>query len=245
MRRFFYEPAQEAAGYILIKGAEAHHIRTVLRLRLGEKAELLDGVGGVVYSRIDQINSDSVSFRILSRRQEPENCRPLTLVMALLKGKKMDMIVQKATELGVHRFVPVITHYCEAQSRDSQMLPRWQRIMLEACKQCGRPWLMQINEPASLHQLNIPAESLKVMPWEKETACSFSTLNIETETRQPALLLIGPEGGFHSEEVEYARGCGFKTVSLGPRILRAETAALTATVLIQHCLGSLSYMSEF
>lgn len=240
MRRFFFDSSQKITEYVLISGAEAHHIRTVLRSRPGEKVELLDGVGGIFYSQIDQINAETVCFKILGHRQEPESCSPLTLAMALLKGKKMDMLVQKATELGVQEFVPVITRYCEAQHQDKQMLSRWQRIMLEACKQCGRPWFMQISEPVSLSQLTIPAESLKVMPWEQETDHSFSSLQSKAQAHQPTLLLIGSEGGFHSEEVEYAKHRGFQTISLGPRILRAETAALTATVLLQHYLGNLN-----
>lgn len=242
MRRFFYDPAQERGEYVLIQGAEAHHIRTVLRLRLGETAELLDGAGHVLVGQIEQISAERVLFRILNRRQEPEGGSPLTLAVALLKGKKMDMIVQKAAELGVHRLIPVITSYCDPQGRDKQMLERWQRIMLEACKQCGRPWLMRISTPLPLPELDIPADSLKIMPWEKETDCSFA--DIAFQAGQPALLLIGPEGGFHPQEVDFAKQCGFNTVSLGPRILRAETAVLTAAVLVQHGLGNLAPAPE-
>ncbi len=242
MRRFFYDPAQESDGHLLIEGAEAHHISTVLRLRLGETAELLDGAGQVLTGQIERISAESVLFRILSRRLEPKGHSSLTLAAALLKGKKMDMLVQKATELGAHHFIPVITRYCEPQGRDKHAAERWQRIMLEACKQCGRPWLMRISAPLPLHDLDILADSLKIMPWEKESTCSFA--DIAMQAGQSALLLIGPEGGFHPEEVEYARSCGFRTVSLGPRTLRAETAALTAAVLVQHGLGNLAPASE-
>ena len=242
MRRFFYDPAQESSEHVLTEGPEAHHIRTVLRLRLGETVELLDGAGRVLTGQIEQFRVDSVLFRILSHRLEPESRSPLTLAAALLKGKKMDMLVQKAAELGVHSFVPVVTRYCEPQGRDQQMTERWQRIMLEACKQCGRPWLMRISAPLPLHELDIPADSLKIMPWERETAHSFS--DITMQAGQSALLLIGPEGGFHLQEVEYARNCGFRTVSLGSRTLRAETAALTAVALVQHGLGNLAPAPE-
>jgi 16S rRNA (uracil1498-N3)-methyltransferase len=242
MRRFFYDPAQESSEHLLIEGAEARHISTVLRLRLGGTAELLDGAGRVLVGQIERISADSVLFRILSRRREPESRSPLTLAAALLKGKKMDLLVQKAAELGVHSFIPLITRYCEPQGRDKQMIDRWQRIMLEACKQCGRPWLMRISTPLPLHELEIPQDSLKIMPWEKETVRSFSDINIKAG--QSALLLIGPEGGFHPEEVDFAKQCGFNTVSLGPRILRAETAVLTAAVLVQHGLGNLAPAPE-
>ena len=237
MRRFFYDPADEVADHVLINGGEAHHLKTVLRMRLGDTAELLDGAGGALFGEIERISADSVSFRILSRRAEPESRSPLTLVMALLKGKKMDTVVQKATELGVSSFIPVITHYCEPQGRDSQLFDRWQRIMLEACKQCGRARLMKISPPQPLSELRFPAESRKIMPWENETACSFAAADVKPG--QPLILLVGPEGGFHPAEVEQARSCGFSIVSLGPRVLRAETAAVAAAVLAQHLLGSL------
>jgi 16S rRNA (uracil1498-N3)-methyltransferase len=241
MRRFFYNPAQDTTEHVLITGAEAHHLKTVLRMHVGAKAELYDGAGSVIYGEIEQISANSVvSFRILSRRQEQESCNPLTLVQALLnKGKKMDTVVQKATELGVHSFVPVITRYCEPQGKDSQLLQRWQRIMLEACKQCGRLRLMEINPPEPLHGLHFPAEGQKIMPWENETATSFAAAGVQPG--QPLILLIGPEGGFHPEEVEQARNCGFRIVSLGPRVLRAETAAIAAAALAQHLLGNLEH----
>ncbi len=237
MRRFFYNPTDEADGQVSISGAEAHHLRAVLRMRLGDTAELLDGAGGALFSEIELISVDSVVFRTLRRRNEPESRSPLTLVMAMLKGKKMDMVVQKATELGVSSFVPIITRYCEPQGRDSQLLDRWQRIMLEACKQCGRARLMEISAPQPLSELRLPPESRKIMPWENETACPFAASGVEPG--QPLALLIGPEGGFHPAEVEQATDWGFRTVSLGPRVLRAETAAVAAATLAQHLLGNL------
>ena len=242
MRCFFYDPAQDDGEHVVLHGAEAHHLKTVLRLHQGEKAKLLDGAGGVLVSQIEEISADRALFRILSRSQALQSRSPLTLAIALLKGKKMELLVQKATELGVHSFVPIITRYCEPQSWDTRVLDRWQRIMREACKQCRRPWLMSISAPVALPELHFPAHSLKIMPWEKETSCSFSALEIKAG--QAALLLIGPEGGFHPQEVEYAVDSGFRTVSLGPRTLRAETAALTAVALVQHGLGNLAPAPE-
>jgi 16S rRNA (uracil1498-N3)-methyltransferase len=242
MRCFFYDPAQESGEQVVIQGAEAHHISTVLRLRLGDKAELLDGAGRMLVSQIEEISADRVLFRILRRCHELPSRSPLTLAAALLKGKKMDLLVQKATELGVHSFVPLITRYCERQNRDKVLFDRWQRIMREACKQCRQPWLMRISRPLPLHELDMPPDSLKIMPWEQERRCSFSDLALQAG--QPALLLLGPEGGFHPDEVDFARSGGFRTVSLGPRTLRAETAALTAAALVQHGLGNLAPAPE-
>ncbi|MCI5164686.1 MAG: 16S rRNA (uracil(1498)-N(3))-methyltransferase [Candidatus Electrothrix sp. GM3_4] len=241
MRRFFYDPSiQDTEEQILITGPEAHHIRNVLRMQSGDSAELFDGRGAVVSGEIIQISSKEVVFQVLSRADASDSGVPLTLAQAVLKGKKMDLLIQKATELGVHTFLPVITRYCEKPGRAGQQLERWQRIMLEACKQCRRPIPMQICPPTELQELSFPEGGHKVMPWENEAGTPFSAL--ELDNGQPVLVLIGPEGGFHSSEVAYAEEVGFRTVSLGPRILRAETAALAAVVLVQQGVDNLSLM---
>ena len=239
MRRFFYDPViQDNKEQILIIGPEAHHIRNVLRMQVGDSAELFDGAGAVVSGEIARISANKVIFQVLFRRDEADNGVPLTLAQAVLKGKKMDLLVQKATELGVHTFLPVITQYCEKPGRAGQQRERWQRIMLEACKQCRRPIPMRLCPPTALRELSFPEHGHKIMPWENEAGTPFSAL--ELEDGEPMLMLIGPEGGFHPSEVAYAKEVGFRTVSLGPRILRAETAALAAVVLAQHAGGSLS-----
>ncbi|MCI5150483.1 MAG: 16S rRNA (uracil(1498)-N(3))-methyltransferase [Candidatus Electrothrix sp. MAN1_4] len=232
MRRFFYDPSiQETEEQILIIGSEAHHIKNVLRMQIGECAELFDGKGAVISGEITLIRSKEVVFQVVSRINVRDTGVPLTLAQAILKGKKMDLVVQKATELGVHTFFPVITSYCENSGKAVSQLKRWHRIMLEACKQCRRPIPMQICAPIALNELPCSEIRHKIMPWEKETDTSLPSLGLDNS--QSMLLLIGPEGGFHPDEVAYAEELGFITVSLGPHILRAETAALVAVVLAQ------------
>lgn len=232
MRRFFFDPDQETSDRIKITGSEALHISTVLRMQPGNEVELYDGRGGTVHGKISQLTSREVIIRILSRRIRHDTGAPLTLVQALLKGKKMDFLIQKATELGVHTFIPITTRYCEKRAHSARQDERWQRIMLEACKQCGRPTPMLIREPILLEQLHPADSSNLIMPWEDEDSRPLSPALLQN--KQPTFLLIGPEGGFHPAEVTLIRDLGFSTVSLGPRILRAETAALAATAIVQH-----------
>ncbi len=232
MRRFFFDPGQERDGRILVTGSEARHLTTVLRIQPGTEVELYDGRGGIVRGEVEQLDSRRVSIRILSRTSRPDTDIPLTLLQAMLKGKKMEFLIQKATELGVHTFVPLTTRYCEKQTGSERQNVRWQRIMLEACKQCGRPVPMQIAPPILLEQLPPGDGSNRIMPWEDEPTRPLAPVLVRDH--RPTLLLIGPEGGFHPDEVSMAREQGFSTISLGPRILRAETAALAAVSIIQY-----------
>ncbi|HAK46577.1 MAG TPA: 16S rRNA (uracil(1498)-N(3))-methyltransferase [Spirochaeta sp.] len=237
MRCFFFDPDQQTGDRILITGSEARHITTVLRMQPGTTVELFDGKGSIITGEILQLTSREVLFRMLSRSTQHNSAAPLTLVQAMLKGKKMDFLIQKSTELGVHTFIPLITRYCEKRSHGKQQLDRWQRIMFEACKQCRRPVPMRIKEPVSIELLALPENSSLIMGWEDEDSQPLSPALLRSN--HPTLLLIGPEGGFHADEVSLARDLGFSTVSLGPRTLRAETAALAATSVVQYLSNNL------
>jgi 16S rRNA (uracil1498-N3)-methyltransferase len=232
MRRFFHTPDQKQADQVHITGPEAHHMARVLRMQPGNHLELFDGKGGIARGEILQISSRKVSIKILSHSTAVETTPPLSLVQAMLKGKKMDFLIQKATELGVHTFIPLVTRFCEKRSQGRQQDKRWQRIMLEACKQCGRPLPMQIGEPISLEQLRLPADGNRIMAWEDEQSQPLSPALLKPQ--MPTVVIIGPEGGFHSSEINETRQRGFTTVSLGPCTLRAETAAMSAVAILQN-----------
>ena len=239
MRRFFYTPQPaEEHDTICITGSEARHMATVLRLQENTEIELYDGKGGAVLGKILQVSGREVVITVISRTLHDDSGIPLTLVQAMLKGKKMDLLIQKATELGVQTFRPVASRFCEKKNHNTRTAQRWQRIMLEACKQCGRPIPMQIAPPAALHSLQPVDNCNLIMPWEDEDSRPLSPALLKNNL--PTILLIGPEGGFHQDEVTFARGLGFSTVSLGPRILRAETAALTATAIVQYLSQNLN-----
>lgn len=238
MRRFFIDSGSISAHRAIISAAESRHIATVLRLQPGARVELFDGTGTVYQGCLHSVTRQAVTVDILSRQQPAEEGVPLTLAQGLLKGRKMDFLVQKATELGVRTFQPLQTRYCENKGERRGRRQRWQRIMLEACKQCKRPLPMEINPATGLNLLDTSLFSCKIMLWEDEKSVPLPG-TLPSTGNDPICLLLGPEGGFHQEEVEHARALGFQTVSLGRRTLRAETAALAAIAIVQFLAGNL------
>jgi 16S rRNA (uracil1498-N3)-methyltransferase len=235
MHCFFIDPNQAAGESIVLTGPEAHHLINVLRMAPGQAIELFDGSGLRLMCTITAIKHGTVILQVDQRTVDRPPAAPLTLAQAMLKGKKMDFLIQKATELGVHSFQPLLTRFCEKKTHNSRQAERWQRIMLEACKQCGRALPMEIREPLPLDRCEFDRESSLLMPWEDEQSRPLSPALLRRD--RPVWLLIGPEGGFHDAEAALARKLGFTTVSLGSRILRAETAALACISIVQYLCG--------
>lgn len=246
MRRFFIEPANLAGTRGVLTGAEAHHLTTVLRLEAGALLRLFDGTGRVYDARVESIRKGLVEVAILAAIHEENRQRnELHVGLALLKGKKIDFIVQKATELDVTGFYPFISRYCINRSGSGP--DRWQRIALEACKQSNRPVppvLGPVRDFSSLVSASLPAggaDSVKLIFWEEEGGKPLHEV-FDTSPglwRGPVMILIGPEGGFSREEVEQATAAGYLPVTMGKRVLRAETAALAAIAICQYLLGNL------
>jgi 16S rRNA (uracil1498-N3)-methyltransferase len=238
MRRFFLPDTVVVGDRVTLTGTEARHIGSVLRLKPGNKVELFDGKGNVHTARLESMDKNRVFLDVEASRVETIGDRfPLTLVQCLLKGKKMDLLVQKATELGVHAFLPVVSRYCENQGERSQQLERWQRIMIEACKQCHRATPMAVMPITPLAQTDFASFRHRLIAWEEERATALP--NQFAEQPGPICLLLGPEGGFHVDDLQIARQSNFTTFSLGPLILRGETAALAATSIIRYLSGGL------
>jgi len=160
----------------------------------------------------------------------------------ILKGEKLDTVVQKCTELGVTRFSPFMSSRCQGKADPGQNRKkheRWQRIGLAACKQCLRPKLMQIDAPVSLADLLRESDAtVRLLFWEEEKEVHLLDIP-DLQKAQSVAVLLGPEGGFSCEEVDLARQLGWSTVSLGKRILRADTATLTAVSIVQFLIGNL------
>jgi 16S rRNA (uracil1498-N3)-methyltransferase len=234
----------------------AHQARDVLRLGPGAALALLDGAGGEWPATITTVSRAGVHVWLAERQDciaEPRT--RVILCLGVLKAAKLEWALQKGTELGVAAFVPLL---CEravagAQELGAAKRERWRRILVEATEQCGRARVPHLGEPCSLAQAfaRLPADALALMPWEEEHATSLraalATTPVASSDRaarddapDPAVyLFIGPEGGFSSGEVALARRHDAITVTLGPRILRAETAALTAVALVMEACGEL------
>ena len=241
-RRFYAPPAAFTDQTVTLATDEARHLRDVLRLTSGDEVYVFNGVGREFRCTVSEIKRDSTELRIDAEVEpaKPESQLQLYLCVALLKGEKFDLVVQKATELGVSKVVPLITRYADIHLRDEtdakKRVARWQRIALEAAKQSGRPFVPEISTPAAFDSVLANAKSdLRVM-FSERGGGPLSGL-----TPAPSVTaLVGSEGGWSDEEIEQSRAHNFHIITLGGRILRAETAAITATALLQHILGDLS-----
>lgn len=245
MRRFFFEGSREDGDVVELPESESRHIHRVLRLKVGEGVELLDG-GGKVYSAVIVETGKRVRARILEVLAEHDAVSvSLVVGQGQLKGQKMDMVIQKCTELGVERVAPFWSSRCQGKLTDQQglkKLERYRRIVESACKQCCRAELMTVDPPREfpdfLAAFPNKDERLRLLFWEEERDVSLHDISIPEATRE-VVVLLGPEGGLSAQEAELARSQGWQTVSLGKRILRAETAALTAASIMQFLLQNI------
>ncbi len=245
MRRFFFDPNTRSGDTVTLSKEESRHIAKVLRLETGAEVELLDGKG-IIYSGEIAALGRVVEARITGVLDEQtDSSESILICQAILKGEKMDTVVQKCTELGVTTMLPFHSSRCQGKLNSAaaeKKQSRWQRIGLAACKQCMRPLPMEIEAPMSFKeaiQNDMFAKStVRLLFWEEETKLHLRDVKSLSSTDSIALLL-GPEGGLSPEEVELARTHGWVTVSLGERILRAETATLTAVSIVQFLAGRL------
>lgn len=244
MRRFFFEPKSRSGDIVLLSEEESRHIVRVLRLQVGHEIELLDGQGTVYRAVIAAIDRRVAALLGAVVDGDLGGGKTVRVGQGILKGEKMDTVVQKCTELGVTRLSPFQSSRCQGKAdpvQNRKRHERWQRIGLASCKQCLRPQPMQLDDPlplAGVVEEEAGFGTLRLLFWEEEKAVRLQ--DIPALVVAPAVtLLLGPEGGFAREEVDLARAHGWRTVSLGERILRAETATLTAVAIIQHAIGNL------
>jgi 16S rRNA (uracil1498-N3)-methyltransferase len=251
-RRRFYAPPSAFTPdeqTVSLGADEARHARDVLRLQPGDEVYVFDGAGKEFRCAVREFSRDGAALEVLEEVEpaRPESPLKLTLGIALLKGEKFDLVVQKATELGASRIVPIATSRADVRIRNGddtkRKLTRWQRIALEAAKQCGRARLMEIAEPVGFRDLiDRPGEEgeLRLM-FAERNGTSFAEVGRNPPPDSVKLsALIGPEGGWADEEFELAREAGWQIVTLGGRTLRAETAAIAIVAVLQHRFGDLA-----
>jgi 16S rRNA (uracil1498-N3)-methyltransferase len=253
MHRFFVAPEAFERQPVVLTGPQAHQVRRVLRMRLGERAMLLDGRGWACEGLLIAVNDADVRFQVLRRwRESGEPRTQITLLQAVLKGERFGWVLQKGTEVGVSAFMPVI---CERNVVDDMEAvedkrERWERIIQEAAEQSGRAFLPQLL-PAQLFQQAaqpglLPDKAgasppLRLMLWEgeRETSLNGALAGCNFASGARIQVVVGPEGGFTGEEVRLARSYGIRTITLGPRILRADTAGVVAAAIILHEAGEM------
>ena len=240
-RRFFAPPSafNFSKGLVTLTADEARHLREVLRLKTGDEVQVFDGTGREFRAVVSQARREFAELEIRDEIEPPKSESPLqlTLAVALLKGEKFDLVVQKGTELGVNRFIPLVTRYADIKLRDeadaAKRVTRWQRIALEAAKQCGRSVVPEVEKPMSFEAL-IREDNRYLMFSERDGHALNTDARMDFVTA-----LVGSEGGWSDEELDQARTANVPIVTLGGRVLRAETAAIAAAVLLQHLYGDL------
>jgi 16S rRNA (uracil1498-N3)-methyltransferase len=249
-RRRFYSPPESItsdAATFTLSVDESRHLREVLRLRADDEAFVFDGEGREYACTVRDPGRRGTDRAVLEKRQavtplSPESPLVLTLAVALLKGEKFDMVVQKASELGVARIIPTMTLRADirspGESQVASRIERWRRLALEACKQCGRARLPQIEMPVALDALLSRDDEARIV-FAERGGDRFATLAESAAHPKSLTVAVGPEGGWDDAEIAQARDSGWTIVTMGGRILRAETAAIVVTALVQHRFGDL------
>jgi len=244
MHRFYLPPEHCAGGSLRLDASEAHHALRVLRVKYGEMVSVLDGIGNEFLCTVDHCSRDSVTLSLSLKNFTPSTPCPVTLLVAVPKGKIIEDIIQKAVELGASRIVPLLTervatHLDAGAAADKR--GKWQQVAIEAIKQCGALWLPKIETPMTIVQFLARPERFdlslvgSLQTERRHPRECFEEFQIKHGRRpQSAAVWIGPEGDFTLDELQAIQNSGAQPVSLGKLVLRVETAAV-------YCLSILNY----
>jgi len=243
--RFYIPPENKVDDHIVFRQQDRNHICNSLRLEEGDQVLCFDGQGRQYLVRLDKVEKQGVEGKVL-RSQQSENESPLSisLVQAWLKESKMSAIVRQASELGIVNFFPLITDRCQIKKKslqESSKASRWREIARQASRQSGRSFVPEIYKqfytPKEFFELKLEYD-LKLLFWENEKNAKLHSIP-DCKKAKTAALIFGPEGGWSEDEIELAQSNGFQTISLGPRILRAETAPIAAISVLQYICGDI------
>jgi 16S rRNA (uracil1498-N3)-methyltransferase len=235
----------EGGATVELRRENLHYIKNVLRLKRGDPLILFEGMGFEYESTIRNITAQSVTVEIIrGKKLSIDGSTKITLAQALPKGNKMDVIIQKASELGVTRIIPFKSSRSIPKISENRMrlkIPRWQKIAIEASRKCGRENIPEITNIIDYDgALQWPKEGiLKIIFWEGETNTGIKEIlhSKKYEGVTEFFIVVGPEGGFSNEEIEMASRAGFLSVSLGRLVLKVETAALVILSILQYEKG--------
>ena len=241
LTRVYVEEPLACGTACLLRGSAANHVTRVLRLKEGDMLTLFDGRGGEYIAQIQERRANAMLAEVQEHRPiERESRLELTLAQGISRGERMDLVVQKATELGVRRIVPVLAARSVVrldERQEQKKLAHWRAIAVAACEQSGRNRVPEVTAAATLNELlaTLSPDSTRVLlsPTGTLSARDLAPL------AGPLTVLIGPEGGLTDAEQEAAVSAGFMRMRLGPRVLRTETAALAALAALQHDFGDL------
>jgi len=238
--RLFVSGALSNDAELVLQGEQANYLGRALRSRVGDTVTVFNGDGGEWPASIEHISKNSVTLRLgVVVESATESPLKIHLVQGISRGERMDFVVQKATELGVSRITPVLTHHGMVkldQKRADKRRQHWQHVAESACEQSGRTEPPRIDEPLALNTWFGDRDAAGKMEVVLQAAATSSLASLSAPTAG-LCLLVGPEGGFSEREYEDAELAGFQAASLGPRILRTETAALAAVTVAQSCWG--------
>lgn len=248
MYQFFVEDWQIADSAVTIEGSDVNHIRNVLRMKAGEKVRISTSSGKNYFCRLSEIGEAMVQADILEELSEgTELPNKIYLFQGLPKGDKMELIIQKAVELGAYEMIPVSMKNCVVKldaKKAENKVRRWQEIAKSAAKQSKRSLIPEIRTPLTYRQAVEAAKELDVVfiPYENERGMAATREAVEQlKAGQSIGIFIGPEGGFALEEIELAKKEGMQLISLGKRILRTETAGLATLAVLAYHLETLDF----
>ena len=238
MPRFKVTDQQIIGRKVTISGTDYKHIVKVLRIKPDNKIILFDSKGTEYDCIVKDIFNKELVVEIINKYEiNRESHLNISLFQGITKGDKMDLIVQKATELGVNSIYPVATERSEV--RNTNKISRWQKIADESIKQCGRTNSHSVNTEIKFNELfDIQKSDLNIIFYENEKSLKIKNLK-NNKNINSVSILIGPEGGFSENEVKIAELNNFKSIGVGPRILRSETASIAAITLLQHHFGDI------
>jgi 16S rRNA (uracil1498-N3)-methyltransferase len=240
MHRFFASNTPGNASEIALTQDEAHHAAQVLRVRKGERVSVLDGKGNEFFCEVQETMKKFVQLRVVDVQRAPGPISSITLIQGIPKGKIIESIIQKATELGVSRVVPllserVVTHLDNESVEDKR--DKWQRVAIEACKQCGQRWLPKVETPIATKDFLDRGEEFEfaaVGCLEKDSRPLKEFFGKFTSPPKTVAVWVGPEGDFSPSEYAAIQQSGAHPITFGPLVLRSETAAIYALSIVNH-----------